>query len=403
VITDDEVMRLFERADPARVDHAAPVIDAAGHLDALRTRSIEVKLTKIPPTLTRPPTRHRWPVITAAAAAVVLIVVGTLVVATRDDTTEPASDQTQVATEDSDNPVSAQAEAVATGFIEALGAFDAEQAITYLAEDADISPMLASEGAEGVEGTLQEFRLFVSLLEAQGYQQIVDAGPIIGSCEELGGSDPATSLRCPFDFHLLRSREIGLDSFSGGYFDLTIRNAEIVRASTHWGTTEFSAQMWEPFANWVSTAYPEDAAVMYEDSSHSGARLTEESVRLWERHTGDYAATGSQYIDRAREICSAAHQRVIQEGGPVFYNESWGRILDEALTELRAVSPPEALRAQFDLAYALVEQMADAMMRPGGVGDERQVGGDGSTDFIDALHQLEGLPGMRACTFHGPR
>lgn len=48
MITDDEVMRLFERADPARVDHAAPVIDAAGHLDALRTRSIEVKLTKIP-------------------------------------------------------------------------------------------------------------------------------------------------------------------------------------------------------------------------------------------------------------------------------------------------------------------------------------------------------------------
>jgi hypothetical protein len=403
VITDDEVMRLFERADPARVDHAAPVIDAAGHLDALRTRSIEVKLTKIPPTLTRPPTRHRWPIITAAAATVVLIVVGALVVATRDDTTEPVSDQTQVASEVSDNPVSVHAEAVATGFIEAFGAFDAEQAITYLAEDADISPMLGSEGAEGVEGTLQEFRLFVSLLEAQGYQQIVDAGPIVDVCEELGGSAPATRLRCPFDFYLLRSREIGLRSFSGSYFELTIRVGEIVRASMHWGTTEFSPQIWEPFANWVSTAYPEDAAVMYEDSSYSGARLTEESIRLWERHTREYVASGAAYIARADAICSAAHQRVIEEGGPVFYNESWGRILDEALTELRAVSPPEAVRSQFDLAYALVEQMADAMMRPGGVGDERQVGGDGSTDFIDALHQVEGTPGMRECTFHGPR
>jgi hypothetical protein len=403
VITDDEVMRLFERADPARIDHAASVIDAAGYLDALRTRSIEVKLTQVPPTPTRPPTRHRWPIITAAAAAGMLIVAGALVVATRDDTTEPVSDQAQVATEAPDNPVSANAEAVAAGFIEAFGAFDAEQAITYLADDADISPLLASEGAEDVGGTLEEFRLFVSLLEAQGYQQIVDTGPIVDACEESGGSARATSLRCPFDFHLLRSKEIGLGLFSGSYFDLTIRDGEIVRASIGWGTTEFSPQVWEPFANWVSTAYPEDAAVMYEDSSHSGARLTEQSVQLWERHTGDYAAAASRYIDRAREICSAAHQRVIQEGGPVFYNESWGRILDEALTELRAVPPPEALRAQFDLAYALVEQMADAMMRPGGVGDERQVGEDGSTDFIDALHQVEGTPGMRECTFHGPR
>jgi hypothetical protein len=48
VITDDEVMRLFERADPARLDDSAPVIDAAGYLDTLRTRSIDVTLTKTP-------------------------------------------------------------------------------------------------------------------------------------------------------------------------------------------------------------------------------------------------------------------------------------------------------------------------------------------------------------------
>ena len=47
--------------------------------------------------------------------------------------------------------------------------------------------------------------------------------------------------------------------------------------------------MWEPFASWVSKAYPEDAAVMYEDGGTSGMRLTEESIRLWERHTRGYA------------------------------------------------------------------------------------------------------------------
>ena len=46
--------------------------------------------------------------------------------------------------------------------------------------------------------------------------------------------------------------------------------------------------MWEPFASWVSTTYPEDAAVMYRDETHTGVRLTEESIGLWERHTRGY-------------------------------------------------------------------------------------------------------------------
>jgi hypothetical protein len=45
--------------------------------------------------------------------------------------------------------------------------------------------------------------------------------------------------------------------------------------------------MWEPFARWVSKAYPEDAAVMYEDGGTSGVRLTKESIRLWSGTRGD--------------------------------------------------------------------------------------------------------------------
>src|SRR5688500_18206408 len=89
------------------------------------------------------------------AAAVALLVVGAFVVyQSRDDggTGQP--------------PVEA-----ATSFLEAHGAFDADQAITYLADDADISQMIASVGARSVEGTLEEFRLLISLLEAQGYKQ----------------------------------------------------------------------------------------------------------------------------------------------------------------------------------------------------------------------------------------
>ena len=394
MITDDEVMRLFERADPAGVDDVASVSDAAGYLDALRTRSSHVTIIEIPPAPTGPPRRRRWRIVTAAAAAVVTIVGGALVLAARDDAREPEPGQTPVATEAPEQPANAAAEEVVSGFLEAYGAFDVDRALAYLADDADISPLLKSVGKVDVEGRQDEFRLVVSWLEAQGYKQVLDTRPQgrTLACEEQGSSASQTTLRCEFAFHLLGSREIGLGPFGGSYFDLTVRDGEITRASTYWETAEFSPQLWEPFASWVSLAHPDDAAVMYVDETHSGARLTEESIPLWELHTGEYAGSGRSYIARADAICGAAHQRVREEGGPEFYNESWGRILDEALTELRAVPPPEAVRARFDEAYALVEQLADAMMIS-----------DTNPSLVDLLHQIEGVPGMQECTFHGPR
>jgi hypothetical protein len=199
------------------------------------------------------------------AAALALLIVGAVVVyQSRDDGTGR-------------QPVE-----VATSFLGAYGAFDAEQAITYLADDADITKLIGSVGAQGVEGTLEEFRLLVSLLEATGYKQTLI------SCEELGTSAAGTGVFCTSDYHNFRSDEIGRGPFSTVSFDLTVRDGEIVRAQQDFGVEEFSTQMWEPFARWVSKAYPEDAAVMYEDGGTSGVRLTKESIRLWERHTRGY-------------------------------------------------------------------------------------------------------------------
>ena len=97
---------------------------------------------------------------------------------------------------------------VATSFLEAYGAFDAEQAITYLADDADITKLIGSVGAQGVEGTLEEFRLLVSLAEATGYKQTLI------SCEELGGSAAGADVLCTSDYHNFRSDEIGRGPFS---------------------------------------------------------------------------------------------------------------------------------------------------------------------------------------------
>jgi hypothetical protein len=181
------------------------------------------------------------------------------------------------------NPAGPAAEEVAGNFLQAYGAFEADQAMSYLADDADITELITSVGAQGVEGTLKEFRLLIALLEGQGYKQMLDP------CEEQGSSASGTLLRCTFDYHLLRSDEIGRGPFSGSSFLLTVDDGEIVRASVSYGIQEFSPQMWEPFARWVSKTHRQDVAVMYEDESQSGVRLTKESSRLWEQHSREYA------------------------------------------------------------------------------------------------------------------
>jgi hypothetical protein len=305
VITDDEVMRLFERADPARVKDPAPVIDATGYLDTLRTRSTEVTLIETPPTPSGPTSRHRWRIITAAAAAVVLIAGGALVLATRDDTTEPTTTEPTITGQETPEE---GAEAIARGFVDAYGAFDADRVETYLSDDAVVVGLSAV-----LPRTPEERRLAISMLEAVGYKQSVVR------CGERDSSGAGTRIRCTFDFQALRSDEIaqvrtepggnvlvGVGPYSGSYFDLTVRDGKIVQAGLHFATEEFFPQMWEPFETWVSREYPEDVAVMYERRAGDRAgeaqlltrarwRLSEESIRLWGQHTREFIASGDAY------------------------------------------------------------------------------------------------------------
>jgi hypothetical protein len=173
------------------------------------------------------------------------------------------------------NPTDAAGERVARGFLAAFGAFDAEQALTYVADDADLTG--ATNGSRGVRG----LSLMTSWLEASGFEMTVT------SCETAPFA-PDTIVTCRFDFHGFRSDEIGRGPFSGSTFVLTVRHGEIVSASLHWDIEKFSPQMWDPFAGWVSTTYPKDAAVMYTDGTLSDFRLTQKSIRLWEQRSKEY-------------------------------------------------------------------------------------------------------------------
>jgi hypothetical protein len=171
---------------------------------------------------------------------------------------------------------------VARRFIDAYGDLDADRALGYLADDADFSGLVTSVGDQSAQGTVDDFRLLLSLLEAQRYEQLPGT-----RCRELGNSLETTQFLCTFAFHDIRSDELGLAPFTGSYFLLTVRGGEIVEASKTWATEDFSPQVWEPFAAWVRKRYPEDAAIMF-TASMDGARLSEESVELWEKRTREY-------------------------------------------------------------------------------------------------------------------
>jgi hypothetical protein len=207
-----------------------------------------------------PARRNRMLVLGGTAAAVILSVLVVLLVQSGEDATPTAQ------------APAAKAEEVAVGFLEAYGAFDLEAVRTYLADDGTISAF----------GRHEDPRLILALLEAMGYKQSLH------SCEELAGGQSGATLRCAFDFHAIRSDEIGRGPYSGSYFDVTVRNGQVAGVEQVWEIEDFSPQVWEPFARWLSEKHPKDVPNMYLDGSQTNVAVTEQSIRLWERNTQRY-------------------------------------------------------------------------------------------------------------------
>jgi hypothetical protein len=207
--------------------------------------------------------------ITAGVVGIAVFVAAVWVLGARlgGETTNPAKPPMVV-------PGETKALEVAKNFFAAYGAFDADRAITYLADDADLSGI----GADGI----REFRLLLSYLEAVEYRQLHT------SCLDVGSSALETYVHCTYDFHSNGSDQIGRGPYSGTSIHFTVRDGKIVRASMYWELGKYASQMWYPFKEWVSTNYPKDVAVMYDDTYAGDYALTPNSIRLWKRHTREY-------------------------------------------------------------------------------------------------------------------
>jgi hypothetical protein len=182
---------------------------------------------------------------------------------------------------ETDTAVPAQqpsAEEVATSFLDSYASFDRAEASSYLADDAFLDIW---SGPGGVEAWREGNRWF----EAIGFKMLNE------SCMEQGTSSAGTQVRCTYDFHAIRSEELGRGPFSGSVFTFAIRDGEVVSADQEleFLGNGFSEQMWEPFAAWVSRTHPEDAAIMYADwPSQRLESLTPRSIELWEKQTKNY-------------------------------------------------------------------------------------------------------------------
>jgi hypothetical protein len=163
----------------------------------------------------------------------------------------------------------------ATAFVEAYGALDVDTAVSYLAEDADVQLFNAEP---------QGLPLAFSWDEATGFKVILD------SCQETRTGPAGATVRCDYDYHAIRSEEIGLGPYGGSWLDLTVVDGKITSAFDHleFSSNGFSSEMWDPFATWVAETHPDDVVIMYGDLSQSSLELTDESVALWEQRSREY-------------------------------------------------------------------------------------------------------------------
>jgi hypothetical protein len=270
-MTIEQIDRMVRGANPVPDPKALETVDlSALRVSQQRSEDMQtqnrVKSDKEPD----PPRRG----LLIGAAAVVLLLIGALALV-QNLGEDPVVDQTPVTTQ---APPEATAVEVATSFLEAYGAYDVKQAETYLTDDADLS---------GLWGGQETWRLAISFMEATGFKVLLD------QCQQGEVSPSGTSVGCTFDYHGLRSDEIGLGPFTGNSFDLNVLNGEIVSATMNleFRSNGFSDQMWEPFAIWMTENNPQEGAIIYADwPSATLEAITEESIPLWEQNTREYVA-----------------------------------------------------------------------------------------------------------------
>ena len=185
-------------------------------------------------------------------------------------------DDAESATADAaEAPPDTAAEQLAAGFVDAYANHDADLAASYLNEE------LLTSRFKGLEA----LKLETSWMALTGGEIL--AGP----CQHHDTSSVGVIVRCSYEFHGLRSDELGLGPYGGNHYEVTVSDGHIVGFDDHIAflTNGFSEEMWKPFARWIADNHPDDIDTMYTSPAMTFQRASDESNQLWEQRTREYA------------------------------------------------------------------------------------------------------------------
>jgi hypothetical protein len=292
--------------------------------------------------------------------------------------------------------------AVAREFVDAIGRFDADTAISHLTTDADVQGDHIVAGSDAAE----QLRLTLAHDRVLGYKQTIKDCVRVG-ISVAGWMVAGDSISCAFDMQAYRSDEIGLAPYTNNAWRITVRDGKIVWAhqDTTDGTNGFDDQMWIPFGIWMHEYHPDDILTMYTTENSWVPRYTEDSNRLWDQRTAEYVAAVTQnpaaYLDQPEvaayaakldSICAAAQakakketQTIPQQNQPAI-TEARERVMRETMPKLRAVQLPKAIHWPYEgRAFPLMEQY---------------YGYPQNVQPPESLaHQIQQIPGLNKCIF----
>jgi len=222
--------------------------------------------------------------------------------------------------------VTAADEEVARGFLDAYVANDVDQAVNNITESAITETW----------GSVEEFRGEIAWNAATGFKMMIN------ECEPLD-NDPAAgaTLRCGFDFHMLGSDALGNGPYRDNYWDLTIRDGQIVAAERVTPESNgWNAQAWNAVQLWIEAEHPDDVLVLYTDTSQGARRFTDEALQVWEQRTQEFV----QAVLSAREAYAADVDAICTTRAP-------------QLAELAV--PPDGTLAQVTTEYAAAARVLE--------------------------------------------
>ena len=162
-------------------------------------------------------------------------------------------------------------ERVAQNFAEALTAHDKGRVLAALADDATIEGSLPGN---------REWSDMVALKEA--WSTWHDVQP----CQETGSSDYGTSVVCPFDYHSLRSEQLGMAPFGENNVSVVVTEGRIRSFQVSYNSSDNGeAELYRDIRAWALDNHREEWPFLHGSPS---AAETPRWIRLWQLRTQQY-------------------------------------------------------------------------------------------------------------------